>query len=169
MLTGFSRLLQQHLESSVKIWTCLVALEGRGVKPGFLCKELNGACVNVWMWELTVRCRIMHCDPFQPGAPPVPRDLSSTLRVQAHWASWTWEMQQNFCVKKDWSLSISFPSFRSCFSQSSPGMSGFFSLPRKVHQAETANPSLGAREYPHNVPSLQIYEMMLVGFKPTFM
>lgn len=139
MLTGFSCLLQQHLEPSAKVRTYLVVLEDRGVKLGFLCKELNDTCVNLWMWELTVRCGITHCDPFH----------HQSLETLAHWALWTWEMQQHFHVRKGWSLSISFPSFRSCFSQASPGMDGFFSLPRKAHQAETANPSLWAHEHPH--------------------
>lgn len=79
------------------------------------------------------------------------------------------EMQLNFHVKKNWSLSSSFPSFRSCFSQASPGMDAFFSLPRKVHQAETQIQACEHMSILTNVPSLQVYETMLVGFKTTFM
>lgn len=90
------------------------------------------------LWSLPAWCTT---SPQRPELKPA--EGSGSLSILSM------EMQLNFHVKKNWSLSISFPSFRSCFSQASPGMDAFFSLPRKAHQAEAANPSLWTHEHPH--------------------
>lgn len=101
---------------------------------------------------------------------PVPRDLSlNQLRVQAHWASWTWEMQQNFSVKKTGVCPSAFLVLEAVSPKPLLAWMAFSLFPEKLTRQKQQIQACEHMNILTNVPSLQVYETMLVGFKCTFM